>query len=288
MTSDTDRNLFVKGIAFTQKNYRDLYPAIIPTRPEHSRAGKVVGITGASRGLGQLGFAASFAPANAKAVALLGRSTDGLAETEKIVNEINPEAQVCSITVDITDGAGVTKAFDEIVARFGVPHVLVNNAGALASLASTVETDVESWWRTQEVNIKGTFLVTKAFLSRTGATPSAPTTIINLTSGAAMGLVPGMGSYAITKLAVTKFTAYLQAEHPTITSVRLVPGILATDMGMRYLWVSNGDKAFLSGKYLSVNRDVVELEERKKEIVDGSLLTIFYLGKFGGPNVTVG
>ncbi|KAL2834769.1 hypothetical protein BJY01DRAFT_252849 [Aspergillus pseudoustus] len=231
MASNADRNLFVKGIAFTKKNYRDLYPAIRPTRPEHSQAGNVVVITGASRGLGQLGFAASFAHANAKAVVLLARSNDGLVDTERIIKAIDPDTQVYSIAVDITEWASVIEAFDKTVARFGVPHVLVNNAGALASLASTAETDVESWWKTQEVNVIGSFLVTKAFLMKTGVTPSAPTTIINLTSGAAMGLVPGMGSYAITKLAVTKFTAYLHAEHPTITSVSLDPEIVATDMG---------------------------------------------------------
>jgi hypothetical protein len=52
--STPDRDLFVKGAAFTKKNHRDLYAAIDPTRPELSQAGKVVVITGATRGLGQL------------------------------------------------------------------------------------------------------------------------------------------------------------------------------------------------------------------------------------------
>jgi hypothetical protein len=53
-TTDIDPDLFVKAGAFTSKTHRDIYPAIDPTRPELSQAGKVVVITGASRGLGRL------------------------------------------------------------------------------------------------------------------------------------------------------------------------------------------------------------------------------------------
>lgn len=44
----------VKRNAFTVKNYRDKYPAIDPSRPELAQTGKVVVITGGSRGLGRL------------------------------------------------------------------------------------------------------------------------------------------------------------------------------------------------------------------------------------------
>lgn len=109
----------------------------------------------------------------------------------------------------------------------------------------------------------------------------------------------------MSKLAVTKFTAYLNAEYPAITSVSLDPGIVPTDMGCSVsflapfmrdtpelcggasVWLSSGDKKFLSGKYVSANWDVDELEKRKTEILDGNLLTPFLKGDFGGPNVVV-
>ncbi|KAL4875114.1 hypothetical protein BJY04DRAFT_167529 [Aspergillus karnatakaensis] len=303
MAAPSDPNFLVKLGAFTKKNHRTLYSAIDPTQSELTQAGKVVVITGATRGLGQTAFAASFARANAKAIALLGRTVEGLAETEKLIKEINPATEVYSITVDVTDADGVAKAFEQIVARFGVPQVLINNAGVLASLGTTVESDIESWWKTQEVNIKGTFVVSKAFLSKIGGSPSAPTTILNLTSGAALGLPPGMSSYSIAKLAVTKFTAYLQSEHPAITSVSLDPGVVATDMGNAVpflapfigdtpelvggtaVWLASGDKSFLSGRYLSVNWNVDELVEKKQAIVEENLLTIVYRGEFGGGEV---
>lgn len=95
------------------------------------------------------GFAVSFARANAAAIVLLGRSSEGLAKTESLVKEINPATKVLSISVDVTDEAGMNKAFETAVEKLGVPHVLVNNAGALVKLDTIVNTDVEPWWKTQ-------------------------------------------------------------------------------------------------------------------------------------------
>ena len=53
-TANIDPDEETKQLAFTVKNYRNVYPAINPTRPELSQNGKVVVITGASRGLGRL------------------------------------------------------------------------------------------------------------------------------------------------------------------------------------------------------------------------------------------
>ncbi|CAI7678836.1 unnamed protein product [Penicillium manginii] len=304
-TLEFDPDCAVKEIAFTRKNYRDVYPAVDPTRPELSQEGKVIFITGASRGIGQLGFAVSFARANAAALVLLGRSSEGLTETERLVNEINPSTKVLSIPVDVTDEAGMNKAFETAVEKLGVPQVLINNAGQLVKLDTIVNTDVESWWKTQEINVKGTFIATKAFLKHVGEVPSAPTTIINVISTASQGVPPGMSSYSPSKLAVSKFTQFLAMEHPTITSVNLDPGVVATNMahsvpwlapfigdtpelsGGTAVWLATGDRSFLSGKYFNVCWNVEELESRKEEIKSGRLLTFTLNGKFGGPDVTV-
>ena len=94
-------------------------------------------------------MAVSFAQANAATIVLIGRSAEDLTETEKLVNSINPETKVLSIPLDVTDAAGVTKAFEEIVSRFGAPHVLINNAGYINPIDSIIDVDVDLWWRTQ-------------------------------------------------------------------------------------------------------------------------------------------
>ncbi|KAL2833765.1 hypothetical protein BDW59DRAFT_156567 [Aspergillus cavernicola] len=253
MAASPDPDFFVKLGAFTNTTHRDVYPAIDPAQPELSQAGKVVG------------FAASFARANAKAIALLSRSADGPSKTEKLVKEINPATQVLSVVVDVTDAASP---------YHGIRHRdMVESAGTLITI--------------------------KAFLSKTGASPSRPATIINLTSGSALATPPGMSSYSLSKLAVTKITAYLQAEHPAITSVSVDPGVVATDMaksvpymapfmkdtpelsGGMAVWLSSGDKEFLSGKAVSVNWDVGELVAKKQEIVQGNLLDLCYRAVLG-------
>lgn len=95
------------------------------------------------------GFAASFARANAAAIVLIGRSADDLAETEQLVNLTNPDTKVLPIALDITDANGVRRAFEDIVARFGAPHVLINNAGYINPLDSITDVDINLWWRTQ-------------------------------------------------------------------------------------------------------------------------------------------
>jgi hypothetical protein len=49
----SDPHQFTTGNAFTKKVYRDVYPAVNPEAPALSQAGKVVMITGASRGIGR-------------------------------------------------------------------------------------------------------------------------------------------------------------------------------------------------------------------------------------------
>ncbi|KAL5333738.1 hypothetical protein BJX70DRAFT_47862 [Aspergillus crustosus] len=285
-----DPDYFVKNMAFTKNAYRDLYPAIDPTRPELSQAGKVIVITGASRGLGQ-GFAIAFARANAAAIAILGRSAEGLAETERRISEVNQQTKVLSLVVDVTDEAGVNSAFQEIKSQLGTPHVLINNAGVFV-LENLAESKMDTFWGTIEINLKGAILTTKAFLSTTGPSPAANTSIFNLTSVSTQGVPPEMHSYTISKLGLIKFTEFLNLEHPTITSISLDPGGVATDSARRVpliapflfdsvelaagaaVWLASGDRKFLSGRYVSVHWDVEELEERKGEIVEGDLLTV--------------
>jgi putative intracellular protease/amidase len=47
------------------------------------------------------------------------------------------------------------------------------------------------------------------------------------------------------------------------------------------VWLSSGDRQFLSGRYVAANWDVEELEARKEEIVQDNLLTVRLNGRFG-------
>ena len=57
---------------------------------------------------------------------------------------------------------------------------------------------------------------------------------------------------------------------------------LSGDVGV---WLATGDKAYLSGRHISANWDVEDLEARKKEIVDGKRLQVALTGDFGPQNL---
>ena len=78
---------------------------------------------------------------------MIGRSAEGLAETEKLIHEISPDTKSLTLAVDVTDEAGVNDAFKKIKARFGVPHVLVNNAGYLSPLETIGDSPLDAWWQ---------------------------------------------------------------------------------------------------------------------------------------------
>ncbi|KAL3468719.1 hypothetical protein BJX99DRAFT_269285 [Aspergillus californicus] len=286
-----DPHLFVKAMAFTKNAHRDFYPAVDPKQPKLSQAGKLIVITGATRGLGR-GFAVAFAQAKPAAIALLGRSPEALAETERQVKEISPEVVVLSLVADVRDEAGINTAFETIVATCGIPHVLINNAGYLVN-ETIGECTVDSFWTVQEINVKGVLIVTKAFLKamESSSPPEEERTIINLTSVSTQTTGITLDAYTISKVAVTKLTEFLAVEYPSITSVNLDPGMVATDMGASIpmiapflydtvelasgtaVWLCSADRKFLSGRYISVNWDVEELEARRDEIIEKNLFS---------------
>ena len=123
---------FVASSQFTPTVHRDVYPAINPvTNPALSQKGKVIAITGATRGIGRHGFVKSFAQAGPKGIVLIGRSADDLRATAEEVKAISPKIEVFEGKADLLDDEAVTALWSEVKNKFGHVDVLVNNAGTL-------------------------------------------------------------------------------------------------------------------------------------------------------------
>jgi NAD(P)-dependent dehydrogenase (short-subunit alcohol dehydrogenase family) len=120
--------------------------------------GKVCVITGAGGGLGRA-CAARFAAEGARvAVADVDEAAGGA--TVAAVAEAGGDAAFFS--VDVTDEPAVRGLYAAVARRFGAVHVLVNNAGVLASGdGSVIDTDVETWQRVLAINLTGVFLCCK-------------------------------------------------------------------------------------------------------------------------------
>lgn len=125
--------------------HNDTYPAIDPTRPEVSAAGKTVVITGGGTGIGRATVEA-FAKANAASITITGRRVSPLEETKKYV-EAKYGVPVQTFAADITDEAAMKMVAFEV----GGWDVVVNNAGYLAKPTSVTDSDVEDWWKGFEV-----------------------------------------------------------------------------------------------------------------------------------------
>ena len=188
--------------------------------------GKVVAITGASRGIGAAA-ARVFAAAGAK-VALLARSEG---EIDALAAEIGPAA--LALRCDVADWASVQQAIAKVVQRFGRLDVLVNNAGTIDPITRLADVDPAAWGRAVDVNLKGVFHGLRAAIPVMRAQGSG--TIITVSSGAARAALEGWSSYCAGKAGALMLTqaAHLEEGPHGIRVLGLSPGTVATEMQVK-------------------------------------------------------
>ncbi|GHC26933.1 short-chain dehydrogenase [Gemmobacter nanjingensis] len=185
--------------------------------------GKVVAITGASRGIGAAA-ARVFAAAGAK-VALLARSE---AEMAALTADIGADRALV-LACDVADAAAVSAAVAQIVAHWGQLDVLVNNAGMIEPIARIEDADPALWAQAVQVNLAGVFNGIRAALP---VMKSAGTgTIITISSGAAHRPLEGWSAYCASKAGAAMLTRALHLEEGQWLRVMgLSPGTVATGM----------------------------------------------------------
>ena len=110
--------------------------------------------------------------------------------------------------MDVVDPKAVELTAKEVERSFeGRLDVLVNNAGYLETFRHVSESDPGDYWKTWEVNVKGPYLVTRAFLPLLMRGGSKQ--IINLSSIGAHLTTDGASAHQCTKLAICRFTEFL-------------------------------------------------------------------------------
>ncbi|MBE0552680.1 MAG: SDR family oxidoreductase [Rhodobacteraceae bacterium] len=188
--------------------------------------GKVVIITGASRGIGAAA-ARVFAAAGAK-VALLARSGDEIAA---LAAEIGPGA--LALRCDIAQAAEVDAAVAQVVAQFGRLDVLINNAGVIDPIAPLTSADADAWGRSIDINLKGVFHGIRAAVPVMKAQGGG--TVITVSSGAATTPYEGWSAYCAGKAGALMLTRALHLEEAAhgIRALGLSPGTVATEMQVK-------------------------------------------------------
>jgi NAD(P)-dependent dehydrogenase (short-subunit alcohol dehydrogenase family) len=189
---------------------------------------RVVVVTGASRGIGRA-CALGLADAGFDVV------VNDIAAQETALQTVRAEIEgkgrrAWALTADVSEGASVRVMAEAAIAAAGHVDALVNNAGIL--IANTVEALQESQWdAVMDVNAKGTFLVTQAFLPHMRARKYGR--IVNIASIGGKHGAPSQAHYSASKAAIMGFTRVLAQEVGTdgITANCICPGIIVTDMG---------------------------------------------------------
>ncbi len=184
--------------------------------------GDVAVVTGGGRGIGA-GIARAFAAVGAAVVVAARRSE----EIEAVAREINDSGgRALAVTTDVTDLEALENLARTAVDRFGALTVWVNNAGGSPMRMPSEELPREEWHRTIALNLTAVYegsLVARKFMDR-GA-------IINITSGAGTGPVPGSAHYGAAKAGVNSLTWTLAAEFaPEIRVNAVAPGAIPTEV----------------------------------------------------------
>ncbi|MCD8372180.1 MAG: 3-oxoacyl-[acyl-carrier-protein] reductase [Clostridia bacterium] len=184
---------------------------------------RVAVITGGTRGIG-LATAKKLA-ANGCDIAVISTSCSPSVEKEVA----NFGVKCISYACDVSDAEKADAAARQIITDFGKVDILVNNAGICSDklLIAMAEEDFD---RVISVNLKGTYLMTKAFLrhfmkNRYGR-------IVNISSVAGLAGNAGQANYAASKAGVIGFTKSVAKEYASkgITCNAVAPGFIDTDM----------------------------------------------------------
>ncbi len=155
--------------------------------------GKVVVITGASRGLGA-GLAAEMTRHGIH-LGLCARTAPALANSETVL------AAQC----DVTDGKAMDAFTNVVIERFGGIDLWINNAGVLDPIAPLRELETEAFRRPIDINLTGVFHGTRAFVRHLHEAGTRGV-LINISSGAGRKGYAGWSAYCAGKGAVDRLT----------------------------------------------------------------------------------
>ena len=259
----------------------------------------VVVVTGGSRNIGAA-TAKAFARAGVTGLVLTATQvSEALQSTKKDIEETWPTVKVTILAADVGDASTAERIAEAVNSEHGGRlDVLVNNAAIVSTHPSAYDRDLATMQVDQilapmNVNLVGKFATIKALLPLLLATDGAKT-VVNVTS--AMSHFAGMGAlgYNLSQLATNRLTEAVAQLYKGqgLLAFAVHPGIVATmpppigqpeggrsgavdDVGLCgafLVWLVGERRDWLSGRYLSANWDVEELESKQEAIVESDQL----------------
>ena len=167
--------------------------------------GQTAVVTGAATGIGEA-IARRLHAAGAT-VAIADINFEGAKEVAATLERAFP------LQVDITDGASVQKAFEQVLKHSPKLDILVNNAGIGGRAVPLWEQTEEDWHKIIAINMTSIFHTCKTVIQHMRANKYGR--IVNIASIAGKEGNPNMTGYSATKAAVIGFTKSLAKEVAT-------------------------------------------------------------------------
>ena len=186
---------------------------------------KVALVTGGGTGIGKA-IAAQLAK-NGVSVAIASRSQS---RVETVASELTAAGlSAFAVQMDVRNKLDVQRGVEEIVAKWGAIHILVNNAG-ISGLSLIDDEDDSKWYDIVNTNLHGMYHDSKAVLRH--IPDNSGGRIINISSVLGKFGVPGYTAYCTTKHGMIGFTRALALEvvQRGITVNTICPGWVDTEM----------------------------------------------------------
>ncbi|HIP98230.1 MAG TPA: 3-oxoacyl-[acyl-carrier-protein] reductase [Aquifex aeolicus] len=188
--------------------------------------GKTVLVTGSTRGIGRA-IVEEFAKRGANIV-VSGTVEEKAQEVASLLAQ-NYGVKTLGVGMDVSNPQSVEEAFKKIHFTFEGIDILVNNAGITRD-SLFLRMKLEDWQKVLDVNLTGTFLVTKQVIRY--MTKKRWGRIINITSVVGFTGNVGQVNYSTTKAGLVGFTKSLAKELAlrNILVNAVAPGFIETDM----------------------------------------------------------
>lgn len=180
-------------------------------------------ITGASSGIGE-SMARFYAKQGAQ-LGLVARRADFL---QRLAGELEPRPAVYAL--DVRDAAALKNAANDFITRFGVPDIVIANAGVSRGTLTQMEDDLKVFQEVFDINVMGMVNTFHAFVEPMRQQKRG--TLVGIASVAGFRGIPGGGAYSASKAAAIRYCESLRVElrGDGVSVVTICPGYIKTPM----------------------------------------------------------